>query len=252
MTIIAVAASTAAALALALAPATAEEANNGTNPTLLSTVAGVQAKYTDLRAGRSNTLLEAVYTQPFGAAKNMSLGVTVPYASGPVDERFGFGDLSVKFTHVPVVTRTWGLAYAAELTFDTAVRPDLGAGQTSAKLSGFYARFLENGDIFAPAVVQQVTLGDPDRGRARINTTTLDFYYVPKFSDPRFFVTLDPAVVFDWQRDATYGSLTTTVGMMTGEMFGGASQIYVKPQVLVGGQRPADWSVQVGFKVLGF
>ena len=239
-------------LVVATFPAAAEEVNNGTNPTLLSTSAGIQAKYNGLLAGRSSTLFEAFYTQPFGEVKNMALGVTLPYASGPVDKSFGLGDVAVKFTHVPMVTKTWGLAYSAELVANTAARPDLGSGQTSAKLSGFYARFLENGDIFAPAVVQQITLGDPDRGRSRIDTTTLDFYYVPKLSDPRFFMTFDPAVVFDWQRDATYGSLTTTFGMMTGKVLGGAGQVYLKPQILAGGQRPADWSVQVGFKVLGF
>ena len=239
-------------LLVAAFPAGADDVDNGTDPTLLSTSVGIQAKHSGLLAGRSSALFEAFYTQPFGEPKTMALGVTLPFASGPVDKSFGLGDVAVKFTHVPVVTKTWGLAYSAELVTDTAVRADLGSGQTSAKVSGFYARFLENGDILAPAVVQQVTLGDPDRGRSRINTTTLDFYYVPKFSDPRFFVTFDPAVVFDWRRDATYGSLTTTVGMMTGKVFGGAGQVYFKPQILVGGLRPADWSMQVGVKVLGF
>lgn len=230
----------------------AEDVNNGTNPTLLTTSAGVQFKYNDLSAGLSSDLFEAHYTRPFGAKKNMSLGVTVPFASGPVDGSFGLGDVSVKFTHVPTVTARYGLAYAIEASFDTAARNDLGAGQSSVKLSGFYARFLDGGAIFAPALVQQVTVGATGPGRSRINSTTLDFYYVPKFSDPRLFMTYDPAVTRDWEKDATYASLAVTLGRMTGPALGGQGQIFVKSQFLIGDERPADGSIQVGYKILGF
>ena len=65
-------------------------------------------------------------------------------------------------------------------------------------------------------------------------------------------MTFDPALVYDWERDKGFGSLSITFGVLTGKAFGGDSQIFIKPQVLAGANRPADWSLQVGYKVIGF
>lgn len=245
---------TATALAF-VTPAWAQpqpEVNNGTNPTLLATTAGIQYKYTDFRSGFSNGLFEAQFGVPFGPGNNMSLAFTLPYASGPVDDSFGLGDLNLKFVHVLNVTARDGIAYTAKLSFDSADRPDLGAGQTVLELSGFYARFLDNGSIVAPSLVQTVGLGDEDPGRSRINMTTFDFYYVPKLATDTLFMTFDPALIYDWEQDDGYASLTTTFGFPMGKAFGGDSQIFIKPQILAGAHRPADWSLQVGYKVIGF
>jgi hypothetical protein len=245
---------TATALGLA-APAWAQsqpEVNNGTNPTLLATNAGVQYKYTDFGSGLSNDLLEAYYGVPFGPGNNMSLTFTLPYATGPIDGSYGLGDLNLKFVHVLDVNASRGIAYTVKLSFDTAERPDLGAGQTVLELSGFYAKFLKDGSIIAPALVQTFGLGDEDAGRSKINSTTFDFYYVPKLSTDKMFITFDPALIYDWERDKGFASLTTTFGFPMGKAFGGDSQIFIKPQILAGANRPADWSIQVGYKVLGF
>ena len=37
-----------------------------------------------------------------------------------------------------------------------------------------------------------------------------------------------------------------------GKTFGGNGQIFVKPSVLIGSDRGANWGVQAGFKVLNF
>ncbi|WP_159098109.1 hypothetical protein [Parazoarcus communis] len=60
----------------------AEEVNNGTNPTVLSSSAAVQYKHNNFRDGSSTGLFEAIYSQPLGERKNMALALTVPYASG--------------------------------------------------------------------------------------------------------------------------------------------------------------------------
>jgi len=233
-----------------ISAAVAQEVDNGTDPTKLSTSALIQYKHTDLRIGRSTGLFEAGYTQPLGEAKRMALSVNLPVASGVADSSFGFGDASLKFTHVVDLNRSRGIAYTAEFVFDTADRDELGAGHTWLKASGFYAMFLPGG-ILAPALVQAISVGD--RGnRARINNTTLDVYWVPKLDTPSFYVTYDPSITYDWERDAAFGSLIVTLGRPLGKFLGGDSQVFLKPQILVGGDRPAEWSVQVGFKVIGF
>ena len=42
----------------------------------------------------------------------------------------GFGDVELLLTHIPVVTRHYGIVVKAGATFDTASRPELGTGQT--------------------------------------------------------------------------------------------------------------------------
>ena len=65
-------------------------------------------------------------------------------------------------------------------------------------------------------------------------------------------MTFDPAVVHDWENDKTFGSLQVTFGMSTGQAFGGDSQVFIKPGIQIGKDRPVDWSVQIGYKVLNF
>lgn len=228
-----------------------EPVNNGTNPTLLTTSVAAQYKHTEFLSDVSTGLFELTYSLPFGEGKRMSLAAKLPYASGVIDDDFDFGDASLTFTHVASLNQQRGIAYSAEVIFDTAERPELGTGQTVLKFSAFYAKFLQNGAIFAPAIVQQNNLSSSG-SRARINNTTLDFYYVPKLANDKYFLTYDPAITSDWENSKTYLSLTVTVGRMTGKAFGGDSLIFIRPQILGGGERPVDWSMQVGYKVLGF
>lgn len=237
---------------LAVNRAAGEEVNNGTNPTLLATTAGIQYTYNDIRGGLSSGLWEAYVGVPFGSRKQFQLQLTVPYANGALNNDFDFGDVSLKFVHVVDVNASRGIAYTAELSVDTAARPDLGNGQEVLELSGFYAKFLPGGSIIAPALVQTVGLdGKGPNGRG-INRTTFDLYYVPKLANPKFFMTFDPALTYDWETDQGFASLQVTFGMLTGKISGGDSQIFIKPGIYAGGDRPLDFSVQVGFKVLGF
>jgi hypothetical protein len=148
------------------------------------------------------------------------------------------------------LTRERGLVAQAEMIFDTASRGELGAGKHVFKGTFIYARFLPKG-IFAPALVHSLDVGG-DSQRPGVSITTIDLYYVPKLADPRYFVTLDPALNFDWERDARFGSLGITAGRTVGKAFGGLAQVYVKPSVLFGRAPPGDWSLELGFKVLGF
>jgi hypothetical protein len=88
--------------------------------------------------------------------------------------------------------------------------------------------------------------------RADVNTTTFDFYYVPKLADPRNLITVDPAVNLDWENDKEFLSLAVTYGRVTGPAFGGIGIVTVKPTVFAGGDRPADWGIEIGYKLLGF
>ena len=159
----------------------AQEVDNGTDPTRISTAAFAQYKHTDLPNVGNVGLFELQYLTPLGKDKSMSLAVKLPIASGVQNSDCGIGDASVSFTHIASLNQHRGLMYQTELIFDTADRLELGFGQTVLKLTGFYAKFLKNGAAF-----------------------------------------------------------------------GGHSQVYVRPQVLMGNERPANWSFQIGYKVIGF
>jgi hypothetical protein len=230
-----------------------EEVNNGTNPTLLSTIAGIQYTYNDFaNSSLSSGLWEAYVAVPFGSRKQFQVTLTAPYADSALDSDFGLGDVSLKFTHVVDVNASNGIAYTVELFLDTADRPDLGNGQEVLEFSAFYAKFLPEGSIVAPALVQTVGLDGKGSNGQKINRTTFDLYYVPKLANPKFYVTFDPNVTYDWETDKSFASLQVTLGMLTGKLAGGDSQIYIKPGIYAGRDRPLDYSVQVGFKVLGF
>jgi hypothetical protein len=91
-------------------------------------------------------------------------------------------------------------------------------------------------------MVQQINISKTV-GRPSVNNTTLDFYYVPKLENPNYFMTLDPAITADWERNTKFASLTVTFGRMLGSAFGGNGQVYIRPQILAGGDRPAKWSL---------
>ena len=236
---------------LAQGRADGEEVNNGTNPTLLTTQAIVQYQYNELRFGGDAGLIELQYVQPFGDG-NKAFRFTAPFADSSLDSSYGLGDISITYIDVFHLTKKNGSAFTAELFLDTASRGDIGYGQFAMETQLFYAFFLNNGAIFAPAWVQTFGLGGGNDNGGKLNVSTFDFYFVPKLPDPKYYMTFDPAVVHDWENDKTFGSLQVTFGMLTGKAFGGDSQVFIKPGIQIGKDRPVDWSVQVGYKVLNF
>lgn len=227
--------------------------DNGTDPTRFSTQVAVQYEHIVLRGDGRVGSLKLSYGVPLGEKKDYFVRGRVPVGSNNVfgDSSFGLGDASVTLGHFFGLTREHGFVVLGELFFDTAKRPELGNGKAVFKGTFIYANFLSNGAIFAPAVVQSIDLGG-NSARAKVNNTVLDFYYVPKLSDPKFLVTLDPALSSDWESKKQFASLAVTVGRIIGPAFGGSAQVFVKPSVFVGGERPANWGVEVGYKVIGF
>lgn len=165
-----------------------------------------------------------------------------------LSHRSGFGDASLRVTHLLDVNHSRGLVLQGEVFADTAERRELGYGTTVFKGTMIYAKFLEGGAIFAPALNHAQSIS----GYRQVREITADFYYVPKLPNPAWYMTIDPAIVRNWETEATYASLAVTTGLAVGKIAGGLAQVYVKPSILAGADRPADWSVEVGFRVIGF
>lgn len=230
-----------------------KQPDNGTDPSRFSTAASIQYEHIGLRQGFNLDTLNFTYLQPIGEKANYNLRVRLPVVRNDVlgNEGYNVGDFSLKLNHVYKLTRQYAIILAAEMSFDTADRAELGTGKNVFKPTFIYAKFLENGAIFAPAVVQSNSLWG-DSSRADVNNTVFDFYYVPKMSDPKTFVTIDPALSLDWESHKQFASLAVTLGRSIGPAFGGNSQVFIKPTIFAGGERPGNWGIEVGYKVIGF
>jgi hypothetical protein len=229
--------------------------NDGTDPTSPVRFLKFNFEHLDLALpeslpGDNSNTFALEFQQPFDrTAVKVKLPITSLDALG--DSSYGLGDVSAKVSHVASVSKTHGIVLGAEMIFDTASRPELGTGKTVFKPSFIYAFFLEDGHIFAPALVQSVSIAG-DENRDNINSTTIDFYFVPKLANPKFFMTLDPAITKDWHNDKFFFITAATVGYTIGPMLGGKGQVIVKPTIGLGGDKPTGWGIQAGFQLINF
>lgn len=251
----------AACVALAASAQTADPApaaksaaaDNGTDPTKVISSVKVGYEFISLNNGVDSGTLRMDYIQPLGAKNDYSLTYRVPVAtiSAPGLDESGLGDASLKLGHVFGLNREGGYVAQGEMVFDTASHAALGTGQNVFKGTFIVARFLKNGAIFAPAFVQSASVWGDDR-RAKVNATTMDFYYVPKMADPRNLMTYDPSINVDWKSKKEYLNLAITFGRVLGPAFGGKGILLVKPSVFFGGEAPGKWGLEVSYKVIGF
>jgi len=229
----------------------AGEDNDGTDPTRPTGSALVSYEHFDLRSGVNTDTVSMEYTHPLSAATTVR--VKAPLISNDAfgDAAIGVGDVAVRLQHVVTRNAKYGVVVNAEMVFDTAAGIERGSGQNVLKTGLIYARFLEGGHIFAPAVVHSVSLWG-DNARADVNSTTIDFYFVPRLKNKNYYMTIDPAVVLNWEGDREYGALAVTLGRRLGPMLGGRGQMFVKPSINIGSERPGNWGAMVGFQLIGF
>jgi hypothetical protein len=244
----------AAALLLPIAAAAQEAApDNGTDPTRLNTSFSVSFEGINLPERGQLDTLYFKYGFPISADRRTSLNLKLPLVSNSLGEDgYGLGDFSIKITHVPVVTRTHGIVVSAEAVLNTADAPDRGFGVDALKLTAIYAVFLKSGAIFAPSFLQTFSVGSPDPGRKDVNLTTIDFYYVPKLANPKAYMTIDPAILYDWESDEIAGAIAVTYGQSVDLGLPGNESFFIKPSLGLGSNRGSGLGLEVGFKVVGF
>ena len=228
-------------------------ADNGTDPTRLSRSAGASYGHMNLGGGLSQNTLELFYSSPITDDGKTAARLMVPLVQNDVAGRntHNLSDIGLSITNVVNLTPRYGIVVAGEVTFDTANQTEGGTGKNVFKATLAYVNFLPGGIIFAPTLGQSNSIWG-QRSRADINMTVLDFYLVPKLGSSRFFVTLDPAINSNWELGTQYLSFAVTTGYSLGPAFGGSSQIYVRSSTYAGGERAANWGIEVGYKVLRF
>jgi hypothetical protein len=171
-----------------------------------------------------------------------------PEGDGSSETTTGIGDFDARVIYVARATKKRAVAVGAEAFFDTASSDVLGEGKTSLAPAVFYVFFNPGGvkgTLFAPAYQYVFDVaGDDDR--ADVDRHVFDFYYVWLASNKKHWAIIDPQLVIDNEGDRDYGQIELEWGQM---MFGPTSS-YIRPGFGVGGDRPLDWNIELGFKVI--
>lgn len=230
--------------------ATADD-NDGTDPTKPTSQIKASIDRQNFPGDFATNFLSLEYNRPLGDG-SWVVRPKVQFGSlsgAGVDTGLDVGDASIKLTKIVERTSKHGIVATFEVLAPTG-SANLTGGKWLVKPNLIYAMFLKGGHIFAPAIVHVASIGG-DASKPPINITTLDFYFVPRLANKNLFMTIDPAVNFDWEGNREFGALAVTFGYKLGPMLGGRGQISVKPLVLVGHNAPSDWGVQLAFQLLG-
>ena len=167
-----------------------------------------------------------------------------------VDE-FGFGDMDIRFMTVPYMNMQKKLAVALGLEFflNTASEDELGAGAWTVAPLVFLPFFnpVGPGSIFVPGYQHKISI-DEDDGRSKVHQGLIDLFLVKTFGGGQFWGYIDPQILLDYENDIEFMLLEIQGGMMIPGTNGHSA--WILPSFGVGEDRPYDFSLEVGYKIV--
>ena len=176
-----------------------------------------------------------------------------------VDES-GFGDMDVRFMTVPYFKGTNAFAYGLEVFLDTASENVLGSGSTSLGPQVFYAKFFrgglgpyKGGGLFAPGLQYKFSVHEA-AGRAEVDQILIDLNFLMMGTSKQYWFFTDPQIVFDNETDKEFVIVDLEFGVMMTMWYKDLKghSVYVRPSFVVGGDRPTDGSIELGYKIVGW
>jgi hypothetical protein len=168
-----------------------------------------------------------------------------------VDE-FGFGDMDIRFMTVPHLSKKGAVALGVEFFLDTASEDALGSGATTVAPLVFLAYFnpIGKGSILVPGYQHKFSI-DEDKGRSDVHQGLIDLFLVKTWGGNQFWGFIDPQILLDYENDIEFMLLELQAGMMTDKYFGTKGHsAYVMPSFGVGEDRPYDFSLEAGYKII--
>ena len=187
-----------------------------------------------------------------GKARGVILKVDPTSSTLGVDES-GFGDIDLRFMTIPYMNlkKRSAVALGVEFFLDTASEDVLGAGATIIAPLIFYAYFnpFGPGSIIVPGYQHKFGI-DEDDGR-EVHEGLIDMFMVKTWGGNQFWGFIDPQILLDYENDIEFMLLEIQAGMMTDKYFGTKGHsAYIMPSFGVGADRPYDFSLEVGYKII--
>lgn len=159
----------------------------------------------------------------------------------------GFGDTDIRFMTIPYLKK-FGFAWGVEFFLDTASDPSLGTGANSIGPFIGLAKFnpFGPGSLFVPLYQHKFSV-DEDKGRDKVHQGILDLFMVKTFNQNKYWGYIDPQIVLDYENKKEFMLIEIQAGMMAGPKGGSA---WIMPSIGVGNDRPYDFSLEVGYKLV--
>jgi len=167
----------------------------------------------------------------------------------------GVGDFDFRLLTVPIVNmkKKFALAVGLETSLPTATEVSLGSGALSfgPQVFGvFFAPFGIKGTLIAPAYQHKFSV-DEDDGRSQVHQGLIDIFLLWGSSDKQYWALVDPQVILDFENEREFMIIDFEAGAMLDKYLGTKGHsAYVRPSVGIGGDRPTDGSIEVGYKII--
>jgi hypothetical protein len=167
----------------------------------------------------------------------------------------GLGDTDIRFLTVPYMNmeKKFAIAAGLEAFLDTAAEDALGSGATSLGpqiFAVFFAPFGGLIDLMAPAYQHKFSV-DEDDGRSEVHQGFFDVFFLKMSKSKTFWTLVNPTAVVDYENDTEFLLVDVEVGGMLDKVLGTKGHsAYLRPGVQIGSDRPADGSIEAGYKII--
>jgi hypothetical protein len=236
---------------------------SGTNPINFSHDIRFYNEFTRLTApgeGRQNvTTLE--YRQPFADGKWQFRtrirfsGIELDTNDDGVDEvdEWGLGDVDFRFLTVPYIDMSKGHALAVGLETFLPTATTHGPERLAFGPQVFYVKFRPfglKGFLLAPGYQHKFSTWEEPEFDV-LHQGLINLFVLWKSESKQYWALLDPQIVIDYEEDKVFNVTDLELGMMLDKFTGSKGHsTYLRPSVGIGSDRPSDYSIEVGYKVV--
>lgn len=166
----------------------------------------------------------------------------------------GLGEVDFRFLTVPYINMAKRHALVVGLeTFLPTGNSVVGSQRLSfgPQVFGvFFAPFGIKGTLIAPTYQHRFSVYEQDDADA-LHQGIIDVFLLWQSGDKQRWVLADPQLVLDYKEDKEFALIDVEFGTMLDNYLGiKGHSAYVRPSVGIGGNRPTDGSIEVGYKIV--
>jgi hypothetical protein len=169
-------------------------------------------------------------------------------------DKWGLGEVDFRFLTVTSLDMSKKQAWAFGFeTFLPTAEDGLGSERLSFGPQIFFAQFNPlglKGFLFAPGYQQKFSVYE-ESDNDPLNQGIIDLYVLWQSQDKQYWALLDPQIVIDYEESQEFVILDLEVGTMLDKYLNTKGHsAYVRPSLSIGVDRPSDYSIEVGYKII--